>query len=108
MSRVKRDDVVQVISGRDKGRTGRIVKLMPKENKCIVEGVGVVKRHQKATAAGAPSGIIEKNMKVDLSNVMPLDPKTKKPTRVAFKTQDGKKMRLAAASGAVLETTLKA
>lgn len=107
MKRIRKDDMVQVITGKYKGRAGRVMKVFEDENKCIVEGVGLVKKHQKATQAGGPAGIIEKNAKIDLSNVMPLDAKTKKPTRVRFETKDGTKVRLSTA-GSEIDTAAKA
>jgi len=106
MQRIRKDDVVQVLCGKDRGRTGRVLKLFPAEGKCLVEGVARVKKHQKATQTGGPAGIVEKSMKIDLSNVMPLDPKTKKPTRVRNVVDSDHKVRQST-SGSSLETALK-
>lgn len=103
MQRIRKDDLVQVMSGKDKGRTGKVLKVLPKEAKVIIEGVALVKRHQKASPTGAPAGIVEKASKVHMSKVMPIDPKSKKPTRVGFKA-DGEKKQRTAKSKAVIET----
>jgi large subunit ribosomal protein L24 len=107
-ARVKRNDVVEVISGKDKGRTGRVLQVFPEENMCIVEKVNVVKRHQKAKAAGQPSGIIEKSLKIHLSKVMPFDESSKKASRVKFKMEDKQKVRVFVKSGKAIEQTAKA
>jgi large subunit ribosomal protein L24 len=100
MARIKRDDTVQVITGKHKGQTGRVLKIFPKEEKCTVEKVNVVKRHQKAKSAQAPSGIVEKTMKIAISNVMPFDAKAKRPSRIAVEvTKDGKRIRKYKSSG---------
>lgn len=98
-ARIKKDDVVFVISGKDKGRTGRVLQVFPKEAKCIVEKVGVVKRHQKAKQAGQPSGIIEKSLKICLSKVMPFDASAKKPSRIGFEVKGDEKVRIFKKSG---------
>jgi len=95
MNRIRKDDLVQVISGKDKGRTGKVIRVYPSEQAISIEGVGIVKRHQKATQAGAPAGIVERNSKINWSKVMLIDPKTKKPTRVRFQFKDDKKLRVA-------------
>jgi large subunit ribosomal protein L24 len=107
MQRVRKDDLVQIMCGKDRGRSGKVLRVFPKQGKCIVEGVGVVKRHQKATQAGGPAGIVEKNMKINLSNVMPIDSKTKKPTRIRSKVVEGKRARTST-SGADVDSAAKA
>src|SRR4051794_32241819 len=93
MARIRKGDFVEVIAGKDKGRTGKILKVFPTEEKCLVEKVGIAKKHQKPRPGGGPSGIIEKATKIYLCKVMLLDPKTKKPSRVRFIVKDGKKVR---------------
>ena len=89
---VKRGDTVQVIAGKDKGKEGKVVAAMPEVNKVIVEGVAVAKKHQKARMQGQESGIINKEMPIDASNVMRVCPKCGKPARVGVKTfEDGSK-----------------
>lgn len=99
MMRVKREDTVVVIAGKDKGKTGKVVKVFPKTNKVIVEGVNVVTKHQKPSAMNPQGGIVNKEASIHISNVMPLDPETGKGTRVRFEMKDGKKVRIAVKSG---------
>ena len=101
--RLKKGDKVIVIAGKDKGATGNVLKVMPLE--VIVEGVNRVKRHQSPQKF-REAGIIEKEATIDQSNVMLIDPKTDKPTRVRFeadKKDPNKKVRIAVKSGAVIE-----
>jgi large subunit ribosomal protein L24 len=103
--RLKKDDVVFVISGRDKGRQGRVLKVMPETGRVLVEGINVVKRHTRPTPQNPEGGIIEKEMPVHASNVMLWDSKKEKPTRVRYRTEDdGKKVRVSTKSGTVLES----
>ena len=89
---VKRGDTVAVIAGKDKGKEGKVVAAMPEVNKVIVEGVAVAKKHQKARMQGQESGLINKEMPIDASNVMRVCPKCGKPARVGVKTfEDGSK-----------------
>ncbi|MGA9466916.1 MAG: 50S ribosomal protein L24 [Exiguobacterium marinum] len=99
---VKKGDTVQVMSGKDKGKQGVILKAMPSKNRVLVEGVNVMKKHAKPSQANPQGGILEIEAPIHVSNVMPLDPKTGKPTRVGFKVVDGKKVRVAK-SGEVLD-----
>jgi large subunit ribosomal protein L24 len=102
-TRIKKNDEVIVISGRDKGTRGKVLRVLPETDQVIVEGVGKVKRHQKPTQTNPQGGIVEKELPIHACKVMPIDPKTDKPTRVrAGKSADGKKTRVAAKSGAVL------
>ncbi len=100
--KVKRDDTVIVLAGKDKGRTGKITKVLVKDNKVLVEGVNKVKRHTRPSPT-SQGGIIEKEMPIHASNVALVDPKTQKPTRVGYKMVDGKKLRFAKKSGEVIE-----
>ena len=99
---VKKGDKVQVMSGKDKGKQGVILKAMPSKNRVIVEGINVMKKHAKPSQANPQGGILEIEAPIHVSNVMPIDPKTGKPTRVGFKVVDGKKVRVAK-SGEVLD-----
>ena len=93
---VKKDDNVIVISGKDKGKKGRIIAAYPRENRVLVEGVNMVKRHTRPNQVNPQGGIIEKFGTIHISNVQPLDPQGGKPTRVGFKTlEDGRKVRIA-------------
>lgn len=88
---VKKGDKVQVISGKDKGKQGVILEAYPKQNRVLVEGVNIVKKHSKPSQANPQGGIVSLEAPVHVSNVMPLDPKTNVPTRVGYKEVDGKK-----------------
>ncbi len=101
--KIKKGDNVVVLTGRDKGKTGSVLRALPTENKVIVQGVNVAKRHtrQSPTAQG---GIVEKEMPIHVSNVSHIDPKDNKPTRVGFKILDDKtKVRIARRSGEVID-----
>jgi large subunit ribosomal protein L24 len=100
--KVKKGDKVVVITGRDKGKTGEILKVLREENRVLVQGVNVVKRHQRQ-AMGVEGGIIQKEAPIHVSNVAHIDPKTQKPTRVGFKMEGDKKVRIARRSGESIE-----
>ncbi len=101
---VKKDDNVIVITGKDKGKRGRIIAAYPRLNKVLVEGVNIVKRHSKPSQANPQGGIIEKEAPIHVSNVMLIDPKSNKPTRVGYKVLDnGKKVRISKKSGEVID-----
>ena len=103
-SRIKKGDLVVVISGRNKGDSGRVLKMMPND-RVLVEGVNRVKRHQSARRF-SEAGIVEKELPIHVSNVMPVDPKTDKPTRIrseADKKDSSKRVRVAVKSGSVLD-----
>ena len=106
---VKNGDNVIVISGKDKGATGKVIAVDNKKCRVFVEGVNIVKKHQKARTQTSPSGIIEREGSIDASNVMLVDPKTGEATKVGFKlNEDGSKVRYAKKSGEVLNTVKKA
>ncbi|MEX2415407.1 MAG: 50S ribosomal protein L24 [Paenibacillaceae bacterium] len=93
---VKKDDTVIVITGKDKGKKGRVIAAYPRENRVLVEGVNMVKKHAKPTQANPQGGILNQEAPLHVSNVMPVDPKSGKPTRVGNKVLDnGKKIRIA-------------
>jgi large subunit ribosomal protein L24 len=100
---VKKGDKVVVISGKDKGKQGVILEAYPKNNRVIVEGVNIVKKHSKPSQLNPQGGIISKEAAIHVSNVMPLDPKTGEPSRVGYKIEDGKKVRVAKKSGEILD-----
>jgi len=83
--RIKKDDFVRVIAGNDKGKSGKVLKVYPKEGRLIIEGVNLRKRHTKPSQRNTQGGIIEKEMSINASNVMILDPKTSEPTRIGSK-----------------------
>jgi large subunit ribosomal protein L24 len=102
-AKIKKGDKVVVLTGRDKGTTGEVVQVMPKEERALVRGVNLVKRHQRQTAS-QEGGIISKEASVHLSNIAVADPKDGKPTRVGFKTlDDGRKVRFAKRSGDLID-----
>ena len=101
MNRLRTGDRVRVISGKDKGKEGRIAKVLLEDGKVIVEGINMVKRHEKPSPRNPQGGIITKEAPIFASKVMPIDPETGKPTRVKIKIEDGKKTRIAK-SGAAL------
>ena len=103
MSNIRKGDKVVVISGSDKGKKGEVIKLMPKEDRALVRGVNVVKRHQRQTQR-QQGGIVSKEASVHLSNLAHVDPKSGKATRIGFKTlNDGRKVRFAKKSGEVID-----
>jgi large subunit ribosomal protein L24 len=102
MQNIRKGDKVVVLTGKDKGRSGDVVKVMPKENRAVVSGINVVKRHQKQSQ-NTEAGIISKEAPIHLSNLAHADPKDGKPTRVGFKTEDNKKVRVAKRSGEVID-----
>ena len=98
-AKIKKGDKVVVLTGRDKGRSGEVIEVRPRENRALVRGVNMVRRHQRQTAA-QQGGIIAKESTVHLSNIAVADPKDGKPTRVGFKLlKDGRKVRVAKRSG---------
>ncbi len=102
-AKIKKGDKVVVLTGRDKGRTGEVFQVMPKENRALVRGVNLVKRHQRQTM-NQEGGIIQKEAPVHLSNLALADPKDGKPTRVGFKIlDDGRKVRVAKRSGELID-----
>ena len=104
-SKIRKNDQVVIIAGRDKGRRGRVLEVSPAQGKIKVEGVGMIKRHQKANPqANKGGGIVDKEAFIDISNVQLIDPQSGKPTRVKNLVEsDGSKTRLASASGPSLE-----
>lgn len=100
--KLKKDDKVIVITGKDKGKTGTIARVLPREGKVLVTGVNVVKVHVRARRSGEKGQIVEKNLPVQASNVLIIDPKTGKGTRVGKKVVDGKKVRIAKKSNTTL------
>ncbi|MEI2734542.1 MAG: 50S ribosomal protein L24 [Rhodoblastus sp.] len=102
-AKIKKGDKVVVITGRDKGRSGEVVRVMPAEERAIVRGVNMVKRHQRQTMQ-TEGGIINKEASVHLSNLALSDPKDGKPTRVGFKVlEDGRKVRFSKRSGDLID-----
>ena len=100
--KIKKGDQVIVLSGDDKGKTGEVVKAMPKEGKVVVQGVNLVKRHTKPSQTN-PGGIVTKEAPINVSNVAIVDPKTNKASKSGYKNVDGKKVRVARKSGEVID-----
>ena len=101
--KIKKGDHVVVITGKDKGKKGEVLKMLPEENRAIVKGVAMVRRHQRQTAS-QEGGIIAKEAAVHISNLALEDPKDGKPTRVGYKfLKDGRKVRFARRSGEVID-----
>jgi large subunit ribosomal protein L24 len=102
-ARIKKDDQVIVIAGKDRGKRGKVLRVDPEKSKVIVEGLNMIKRHQKAQQTGPgsqqPGGVIEREAPIHVSNVSLLDPKDGKPTRVGVEIVDGKRFRIARRSG---------
>jgi len=102
VAKLKKGDTVIVLAGKDRGAEGEIVSVMPKADRVVVRGVNVVKKHQKQTQT-QQGGIMSREAPIHISNVALKDPKTGKATRVGIKVEDGKKMRVAKASGEVID-----
>ncbi|CAN7257405.1 50S ribosomal protein L24 [Rhizobium lusitanum] len=101
MKKIRKGDKVVVLAGKDKGRTGEVILMLPKEDRAVVRGVNVIKRHQRQTQT-QEAGIISKEASLHLSNLAIVD-KDGKPTRVGFQVVDGKKVRVAKTSGEVID-----
>ena len=99
-ARLRKGDTVVVISGKDKGKTGKVTRVLVEENRVVVQGVNLIKRHTRPTPRNPSGGIVEREQAIHASKVMPVDPKTGKGTRVRFKPlEGGRKIRIAAKSG---------
>ena len=101
--RVVKNDMVVVLSGKYRGKRGKVLKVFPKQNRVIVEGVNIIKRHTKPSQKNQQGGIIEKEAPIHVSNLMVVDPKTNEPTRVGYQyLEDRTKVRLSKKSGEML------
>src|ERR1700704_6640610 len=103
--KIRRDDEVVVISGKDRGKTGKVLRVDPKNSRVYVEGLNIIKRHQRPlpNAPQREAGVIEREGPIHVSNVMLIDPKTKKPTRVGVSREGGVRNRVTRASGTKLD-----
>jgi large subunit ribosomal protein L24 len=101
MQKIRKGDKVVVLAGKDKGRTGEVLRVMPKDDKALVRGVNQIRRHQKQSQT-QEGGIITKEAPIHLSNIALADPKDGKPTRVGFRMDGDKKVRVAKRSGEVI------
>ena len=102
MNKIRKGDKVVVLAGKDKGRSGDVLQVMPKEDRAVVKGINLVKRHQRQTQT-QEAGIITKEASIHLSNIAIADPKDGKPTRVGFKVEGDKKVRVAKRSGVSID-----
>lgn len=102
-AKIRKGDKVVVIAGKDKGRHGEVTRVLPKEDKVIVDGINVMARHRKPSQQNPQGGIDRLEAPLHISNVAIEDPKTGKPTRVRFETKDGKKVRVAVRSGETID-----
>jgi large subunit ribosomal protein L24 len=103
-ARIKKGDKVLVISGASKGARGEVLRVLPKEERAVVQGVAVAKRHTKPKGMGQPGGIVEQEAAVHMSNLALIDPSTDKPTKVGFRVLDGgRKVRVARKSGTAID-----
>lgn len=101
--KIKKGDSVVVISGRDKGKRGEVLRVFPDENRVIVQGVHIARRHTRPRF-GEPGGIIDKELTIHVSNVAHIDPRSSQPTRVGYRIlDDGRKVRVARRSGEVID-----
>jgi large subunit ribosomal protein L24 len=101
--KIKKGDKVVILAGRDKGKSGDVLRVLRTESRVLVQGVNMIKRHTRQTP-GQPGGIIEKEAPLHISNVAHIDPKSQKPTRVGYRIlEDGRKVRYAKRSGEVLD-----
>jgi large subunit ribosomal protein L24 len=106
-ARIRKGDTVVVIAGADKGRRGEVLRVFPRANRAVVQGVRIATKHTKPKGMGQPGGIVEEEATIHLSNVMLIDPKSEKPTKVGFRVLDDAnktKVRVAKATGAVIES----
>jgi large subunit ribosomal protein L24 len=101
--KIKKGDNVVVISGRDRGKRGEVLRVMRKEDRLVVQGINMIKRHTRPSA-GHPGGIVDKEASIHVSNVAHVDPASSRPTRVGYKVlADGRKVRFAKRSGEVID-----
>jgi len=102
-SKIKKGDSVVVITGRDKGKTGEVLRVLPVDSRVTVQGINLAKRHTRPRM-GDPGGIVEKELTIHISNVAHIDPRSSKPTRIGYKRLgDGRKVRYARRSGEVID-----
>ncbi len=101
--KIRKEDIVKVIAGNDRGKEGEVLKVLPEENKIIVKGVNMQTRHQRPTARQREGGIIEREGPIDISNVLLVCPECDRPTRVGFKITDNEKLRVCKQCGATFD-----
>lgn len=104
VAKIKKGDRVIVTTGRDKGKKGEVLKVLPKENKAVVSGVNTAKRHTKQSQKNPQGGIVNKDLPINLSNLAHIDPKSGEATKVGWKVLgDGRRVRVAKKSGEVID-----
>jgi len=104
-ARIKKGDTVLVTTGADRGKTGEVLRVIPKDERAVVQGVNIAKKHTKPKGMGQPGGIVEAEATIHMSNLKLVDPATGKPTKVGFRVLDGgRKVRVGKATGAVIES----
>lgn len=104
MPKIRKNDTVLVIAGKDRGKRGRVHRVIPREDRVVVEGVNMIKRHTKARAGVRQAGIVEREAPIQISNVMLICGKCNRPTRIGFRfLEDGSKARLCRACGELIE-----
>jgi len=101
--KIRKEDVVRVIAGNDRGKEGEVLKVLPQENRIIVKGVNMLTRHQRPTTRQREGGIIEREGPIDISNVLLICPECDRPTRVGFKITDNEKLRACKQCGATFD-----
>jgi large subunit ribosomal protein L24 len=102
-ARIRKDDRVVVLAGKDKGKTGKVLEVRPRENRVIVEGINIIKRHTKPRPPDNPGGVIERPAPIHLSNVAPLDPQDKRATRIRVDEIKGERLRVSARTGHTID-----
>ncbi len=103
MHKIRKGDRVQVVAGNDRGRTGRVLAVIPEKNRIIVENVNMITKHQRATQSLRQPGIIQREGSIHMSNVLPICPECDEPTRVGFTEVEGRKMRVCKQCGEIFE-----
>ena len=105
-ARIRQGDTVQVLAGREKGKKGEVIRVIPGKDRVVVRGVNMVKRHTRPTQKNPQGGIIDKEAALHLSNVMVVDPQDNKPTRTRIEVRDGAKVRVSTRTGEVIPTKI--
>ena len=103
MHKIRKGDRVQVVAGNDRGRTGRVLAVIPEKNRIIVENVNMITKHQRATQSLRQPGIVQREGTIHMSNVLPICPECDEPTRVGFTIVEGRKMRVCKQCGEIFE-----
>jgi len=101
-AKIKKEDNVMIVAGKDAGKTGKVVQVLTKKGRVVVEGLNMVKKHQKP-APNREGGIVDMEAPIHMSNVMVVDPSDNKPTRVGFEVREGRKLRVSRRTGTVLD-----